>query len=67
VYLEDLLNQPLVDGSYGPEPGRTIQMYGVQYGLDFVVDVSGGRINCLEFVTSGDDGWDGQEREWRVT
>jgi hypothetical protein len=67
VYLEDSLKQPLVDGSYGPEPGRTIEMRRVQYGLDFVVDVSAGRINYLELVTSGDDGWDGQEREWRVS
>jgi hypothetical protein len=67
VYLDDSLNQPLADGAYGPEPGRTIDMQGVQHGLDFVVDVSSGRINYLELVTCGDDGWDGEEREWYVT
>lgn len=66
VHLNDSLNQLLVDGTYGPAPGRTIEMRGVQHGLDFAVDVSGGRINHLELVTSGDDGWDGQEHEWRV-
>jgi hypothetical protein len=67
VYLEDSLNQPLLDGEYGPEPGRTIEMKGVELGLDFVVAVRAGRIDYLELVTAGDSGWDGQEREWRVT
>jgi hypothetical protein len=67
VYLEDSLNQALLDGEYGPAPGRTIAMAGVELGLDFVVTVTSGRINYLELVTAGDAGWDGQEREWRVT
>jgi hypothetical protein len=67
VYLEDSLNQPLRDGEYGPEPGRTIEMAGVDLGLDFVVSVTSGRVDYLELVTADDSGWDGQEREWRVT
>jgi hypothetical protein len=67
VYFEDSLNQVLADGTYGPEPGRTIEMTGVKFGLDFVVEVSSGRLNYLELVTAGDDGWDGHEREWHVT
>jgi hypothetical protein len=67
VYLEDSLNQDLLDGEYGPEPGRTIEMAGVDLGLDFVVAVTSGRIDYLELVTAGDSGWDGQEREWRAT
>ncbi|HKO53709.1 MAG TPA: hypothetical protein VJV79_38635 [Polyangiaceae bacterium] len=67
VYMDDSLNQPLLDGEYGPEPGRTIAMAGVDLGLDFVVAVTSGRINYLELVTAGDSGWDGQERDWRVT
>ena len=67
VYLEDSLNQPLQTGEYGPEPGRTIEMAGVNLGLDFVVAVTSGRIDYLELVTAGDSGWDGEEREWRVT
>jgi len=66
VHLEDELRQQLVDGVYGPESGRTVEMSGVEYGLDFVVDVSSGRINYLELVTSGNDGWDGVERDWRI-
>ncbi|MEO8903867.1 MAG: hypothetical protein ABI627_20300 [Polyangiaceae bacterium] len=64
VYLNDPQAQELIDGTYGPEPGRAIQMLGVEFGLDFAVDVSRGRLNYLELVTSGNDGWDGEEREW---
>ena len=67
VYITDERGQGLVEGTYGPEPGRTVEMRGVKHGLDFEVDVSDGRINCLELVTSGDDGWDGEEREWHLT
>jgi len=67
VYLEDALNQPLADGEYGPEPSRTIEMDGLELGLDFVVAVTSGRIDYLELVTPSDSGWDGEERNWRVT
>lgn len=67
VYLEDALNQRLSDGEYGPEPGRTIQMAGLEHGLDFVVAATSGRIDYLELVTASNAGWDGEERDWRVT
>ena len=65
VHFEDLNGQKLVDGTYGAQ-GRTVEMDGVRFGLDFVVDVSLSRINYLELVACGDDGWDGVERDWKI-
>jgi hypothetical protein len=65
VELEDLNQQDLVDGTYETRE-RAIDMEGVRLGLDFAVAVLSSRINHLELVTAGSDGWNGVEREWRI-
>ena len=66
VHLEDSLDQSLPNGAFGPAPGCTIQMNGVQHGLDFEANVSLGRVKFLEIVTCSPHGWDGVEYDWRV-
>jgi len=51
VHLEDSHQQVLPNGAFGPEPGCTIQMIGVQHGFDFEVNVSLGKVDYLEIVT----------------
>jgi hypothetical protein len=65
VHLEDLNQQGLVDGTYETRE-RAIDMDGLRFGLDFAVAVLSSRIDHLELVTAGSDGWDGVEREWRI-
>jgi hypothetical protein len=65
VYLEDLNRQALVDGTYETRE-HAIDMDGLQLGLDFAVAVLSSRIDHLELVTAGSDGWDGVERAWRI-
>jgi hypothetical protein len=65
VHLNDLNQQDLVDGTYETRE-RAIDMAGLPLGLDFAVAVLSSRINHLELVTAGSDGWDGIEREWRI-
>jgi hypothetical protein len=65
VHLEDLNQQDLVDGIYETRE-RAIDMEGVRLGLDFAVAVLSSRIDHLELVTAGSDGWDGVERKWRI-
>ena len=65
VHLEDLNQQDLADGTYETRE-RAIDMEGVRLGLDFAVAVLSSRIDHLELVTAGSDGWDGVEREWRI-
>lgn len=65
VHLEDINQQILADGTYETRE-RAVEMEGLRFGLDFAVAVLSTRINYLELVTAGTDGWDGVERAWRV-
>jgi hypothetical protein len=65
VHLEDDHQQPLKDGVYETRQ-HAIEMMGLRLGLDFAVAVANSRIDHLELVTAGADGWDGIEREWKV-
>ena len=65
TYLEDLNHQVLPDGLFETAE-RAIQMEGLRLGLDFAVAVTSSRLDNLELVTPGDDGWDGVERPWSV-
>ena len=65
VTLRDLHQQHLSDNVYETRASR-IEMEGVELGLDLSITVSDGRIDFLELVTPGDDGWDGVERPWRI-
>jgi len=66
IYLKDSLDQKLIDGAYGPEPGRIVEMAGLTSGLDFEIAVSSGTLDYLELVTCDIGGWDGLERSWRI-
>jgi hypothetical protein len=65
VHLADGEQQQLKDGVYATRQ-HAIEMMGVRLGLDFAVAVINSRIDHLELVTAGADGWDGIEREWKV-
>lgn len=65
TYLEDAHQQQLTDGSYSAG-GRMVEVAGAPHGLGFVVDVSGSKINYIEFFTFGSEGWDGSEGEWKI-
>ena len=41
-------------------------MVGVPSGMAFLMDVTDGLINLIEFAVYGNEGWDGVEREWRI-
>lgn len=65
TYLRDLRGQPLPDGTFGAQ-GKYIEMEGVRFGLTFIIEVDGGRIEYLELAVNGDVGWDGVERTWQI-
>ena len=54
-----------LDGVYETATAA-IEMEGLSVGLDFAVGVASSRIDHLELVTPGTEGWDGIERAWRV-
>ncbi len=65
TYLSDEREQVLPDGMYSAQ-GRMIALPSVSNGMGFVVDVVSSRINYLEIFTFGNNGWDGNEQEWRI-
>jgi len=65
VHVADGHQQQLKDGVYETQQ-HAIEMIGLRLGLDFAVAVVNSRIDHLELVTAGADGWDGIEREWKV-
>ena len=55
----------LEDGVYETDE-RAIEMAGLRLGLDFAAAVMLSKLDHLELVTAGGDGWDGVERPWSV-
>ncbi len=44
---------------------ENIEMEGLEYGLGFEVDITNGKIKFIEFITYGEDTWDGSLGEFR--
>lgn len=65
TYLEDANHQVLEDGVFETAE-RAIEMEGLRLGLDFAAAVISSKLDHLELVTAGGDGWDGVERAWGV-
>lgn len=65
TFLADSNHHVLKDGVYETR-GHSIEMEGLSLGLDFAVGVLSSRVDHLELVTPGRDGWDGVERPWQL-
>lgn len=62
VSVTGLLVPGLPDGPYSH--ADHLEMVGLKHGLVYVVYVEGEKAALLEYVTHGDEQWDGVEREW---